>query len=1206
MTLDVEEDPSSQFVDFTNATALEQFISDIEQTLITWQLTNRGHASPTLAGGSGASPRAALQRRLPTCFQRVIELDTGAATSNYAITLFTAPTGAWEAAQAPQAQSQLPEQPPSSTSSASSTRTATMWQEGLEHFTPTMLAVADSSGDFQWDAKQEAYSRAAAADDGAGRGGLALGYDVHGRGAETAGDDGRLTRWKVHANVQKWFGVNDFLLLSRTSRAPTRRVSGTLLPSTTTTTTTSSVSTVDKLAAELTQHASICDPVAEEDLEFELHMEPNEGSMLLSALTIALTNCNCTLPAFVPLGEPSHGSWIGAATPGTTGNASLTFDTDSVPELNANQGCISSLLDFFKLKLQLPPQVEEETCRLASSGAGASDLTPGMWVSASFGYQWTLADDAREVAKLSENRRAWRTADALMPADADSGAATTAIASKLFGKICNHYWGTETSPLADMGLTVIWPNLREGTYVDNVVHSTLDPHTAPEWLLDVNFQPQVADNDRKPTHFLSKLVANLVQAYFKSKELSKDVLVSELAPSSSYYAKTSSSSSRLQESIPAARAAVVLGNAIGSLTSTLVSAATWKGSDIEEIRRVVAELFDDEDMNESAQPRVLRTCDTDSSTTKRSIRHGAPVGQLVSILACRMGQLQGVNAMSLLWVEFVKALRERWFQNRLLPFMNTEHDQVAVANQPLGAMFLMDAEKFKVPDPDFHQCLLHQKLQLLNCCLYRQADRSPKARGESPKANVNAQQSSRVSDLTSYSFEDADEVAEGVFSDDEFFDTMEDQDSGSGGLSTAAAEGIRRPIPGVIGLMSKTPLMEPHTQLAVPLTEDIAKLQQDLLSRLGVTQESALLRQQIQSTSLVSDMQAFKAANPGACLADFVRWYSPRDWIPFTEDQRQLYGGLPADGKNEWWFENQGMLSERMRAESSPAQANLWKQTWESSVALPVQRQKRLFDPVQESEKLYHYLEMMSPHEMFHQMLVGAITTSYWTLENALGPVLDGLPSLKTLLKELLERSNRAIALLDDALGESQVAFPAGKNQKEQQERAKGQLQVAFEMALDACWKLVSSLDATERAFCRASALLHYFTPSKQHPEFLSLVDVLLRRQHGIAEACGDKSASLVVLLKQPSIRKVLTEIVLDNSSSRDPVRREYVLRCICPRPFLRDWQDKLMSSLPEHNFADSSDVMATYDSPLVVSRMYAAFKKHTVRFAMCLAESEF
>jgi Rab3 GTPase-activating protein catalytic subunit len=35
----------------------------------------------------------------------------------------------------------------------------------------------------------------------------------------------------------------------------------------------------------------------------------------------------------------------------------------------------------------------------------------------------------------------------------------------------------------------------------------------------------------------------------------------------------------------------------------------------------------------------------------------------------------------------------------------------------------------------------------------------------------------------------------------------------------------------------------------------------------------------MQSACLLSDMEAFKAANPGCCMGDFVRWYSPRDWV---------------------------------------------------------------------------------------------------------------------------------------------------------------------------------------------------------------------------------------------------------------------------------------------------------------------------------------
>jgi len=39
----------------------------------------------------------------------------------------------------------------------------------------------------------------------------------------------------------------------------------------------------------------------------------------------------------------------------------------------------------------------------------------------------------------------------------------------------------------------------------------------------------------------------------------------------------------------------------------------------------------------------------------------------------------------------------------------------------------------------------------------------------------------------------------------------------------------------------------------------------------------------MQSACLLSDMEAFKAANPGCILGDFVRWYSPRDWVEEKE-----------------------------------------------------------------------------------------------------------------------------------------------------------------------------------------------------------------------------------------------------------------------------------------------------------------------------------
>ena len=56
-----------------------------------------------------------------------------------------------------------------------------------------------------------------------------------------------------------------------------------------------------------------------------------------------------------------------------------------------------------------------------------------------------------------------------------------------------------------------------------------------------------------------------------------------------------------------------------------------------------------------------------------------------------------------------------------------------------------------------------------------------------------------------------------------------------------------------------------------------------VLLQLGSDAEGSELRARMQSASLLSDMESFKAANPGAVLGDFVRWYSPRDWVDGEE-----------------------------------------------------------------------------------------------------------------------------------------------------------------------------------------------------------------------------------------------------------------------------------------------------------------------------------
>ena len=46
-----------------------------------------------------------------------------------------------------------------------------------------------------------------------------------------------------------------------------------------------------------------------------------------------------------------------------------------------------------------------------------------------------------------------------------------------------------------------------------------------------------------------------------------------------------------------------------------------------------------------------------------------------------------------------------------------------------------------------------------------------------------------------------------------------------------------------------------------PMTEDMLQAHADILTRLGTTEEGARIRAQMQSASLMSDMQAFKVTS---------------------------------------------------------------------------------------------------------------------------------------------------------------------------------------------------------------------------------------------------------------------------------------------------------------------------------------------------------
>uniref|UniRef100_A0A8C8MJN0 Rab3 GTPase-activating protein catalytic subunit n=1 Tax=Oncorhynchus tshawytscha TaxID=74940 RepID=A0A8C8MJN0_ONCTS len=169
-------------------------------------------------------------------------------------------------------------------------------------------------------------------------------------------------------------------------------------------------------------------------------------------------------------------------------------------------------------------------------------------------------------------------------------------------------------------------------------------------------------------------------------------------------------------------------------------------------------------------------------------------------------------------------------------------------------------------------------------------------------------------------------------SEDEFFECLSDTEVVKDGPSTdnkkggakedrakaGKPEGRLHPHGKLTLLNSKEPLYIPVTQEPAPMTEDLLEEQSEVLAKVGTSAEGAHLRARMQSACLLSDMESFKAANPGCTLDDFVRWYSPRDYFEEEVVDESVDTVVRGD------------LSARMKIPG-----NMWMEAWATAKTTP-------------------------------------------------------------------------------------------------------------------------------------------------------------------------------------------------------------------------------------------------------------------------------
>ncbi|KAG4952948.1 hypothetical protein AAZX31_14G021400 [Glycine max] len=357
----------------------------------------------------------------------------------------------------------------------------------------------------------------------------------------------------------------------------------------------------------------------------------------------------------------------------------------------------------------------------------------------------------------------------------------------------------------------------------------------------------------------------------------------------------------------------------------------------EKVVQLINSLFDPE--GDFLRRKIDSNLEETAMTSLPRDIHGAPPESLVVKLAEILGNYKTLRKMALFWCRVVAELRKLWFEEQYLP--GVPQDEI----------------------PDLKSCLLYQQFQVINCCISRKRFRIIATESLD---SMMMQANSDIKESTDCSAEaSASPVLYARLNSGELVLRL----------------GADHPAGDMTLLETGEPVYSPITQEGPLLTEDLIRETEEFVLRTGSVGAGC--------SQLLSDMQAFKAANPGCILEDFVRWHSPPDWTDneaSTEDSDVFDSGEPLSAR--------GQLSRRMQKEG-----NLWRELWETSKPVPAVKQAPLFDEDLAVEGILNAFEEMHPSDLFGQLFVSLLGLGFGIAE----PMLSGNSDFSKLFYDCKE-----------------------------------------------------------------------------------------------------------------------------------------------------------------------------------------------------------
>lgn len=400
-------------------------------------------------------------------------------------------------------------------------------------------------------------------------------------------------------------------------------------------------------------------------------------------------------------------------------------------------------------------------------------------------------------------------------------------------------------------------------------------------------------------------------------------------------------------------------------------------------------------------------------------------GRLLSILFTTMANMQYPSCMASLWMAFVANLRLRWENREALPNMGiipglddlySQENDISGNNSPpikksrqknidsgninrLKTAFVNASQS----DPSLDDCIINQKLTVFNIGIEATIFEEMKL--------IEMQQIHSIPQSVRHSNGSDDDVHDTV-DGDEFYDALDFDRCGSDEPCFQSPEhiesmrmGARCPVEGKFLMASKEQLYAPYLQRDEPLTDDLILERKKMLTSNGASDIKSRIEaaQRLQKRKLISDMSAFKAANPKGVFQDFISWYgNPEN---------------PLD-KHKHSSSTVEVCSHSKSVEEEAAEAmfvlsttrTFWSNCWDESKPISARDQSPLFDSYSTIEMLLHWLEAIHPAVLINQMIAVNLTNAIFILQSSMPTPTP--PIVQKILKKLKDKINITLDLL--------------------------------------------------------------------------------------------------------------------------------------------------------------------------------------------------